>query len=131
MKAQSQVSLWKLTLRWSNADDCWRKLCWLLALEYWKVFLVLPDCRAAIHYIHLLLHRKKVLAHSMKDGHFWEVQNEKQTLAYPQLKSNSVPKVCLASSFLELTTHSIKNKNTYKWWLGSKIRPSKPVSTTI
>lgn len=47
----------------------------------------------------------------MKDGHFWEVQNEKRTRAYPQLKSNSVPKVCLASSFLELTTHSIKNKN--------------------
>lgn len=53
----------------------------------------------------------------------------------PIYKHSSIPKVWLAASFLELTTHSIKKrnqqKNAYKWGVCSKISPQKPTSPTI
>lgn len=134
MKAQSQVILWKLTLRRSSADDCWRKLYLLLVLEYWKVFLVLLDWRAAIHYIHLLLWRKK--CNSTVNARWSLLRSAKwkmNAISSSQLKSNSVShKVSWNSQYIPLKQNKMKEKNPpYKWGLGSKIRPSKPVSTTI
>lgn len=120
-----------LTWRWNNAGGCLRKLCLLLVLEYWKVFLVLPDYRAAIHYIRLLLwgKKKQVLAHSITDGHLrsakWEMD------AIPNLAA-VVPQPCLESSTLGLTTSSVKKQPPpHKWGLGSKIRPQNRTSLTI
>lgn len=62
----------------------------------------------------------------------WEAQNENRMLSYSQFKHRSAPKVTLAETFLELTTHSIeRTKNLIKWGYCFKIRPPKPLHINL